>query len=291
MDLTVPRSVPTYSGMPTHKLAHLSDLHLELSPESDAVARALVDTLLAERVDHVVVTGDLTHQGTHAEYQRFRELFAPLLNSHRLTFIPGNHDRTGEDVGEQWMGGRKVLTARSDGLYLVRVDSTGLHNRNYFNSHGELTPEVLDEVDAALAGAPRKTLVALLIHHHLLPLPEESFPERLATRLGWPHAAELPLGAELVARARGRCDLILHGHRHLPRELDGGEHAGRALRVYNSGSTTELGCFRVFEHKGGRLLGPPAWAQANLPATPRPSSGNLRPALQYLASQLGTAFL
>jgi len=117
-------------------LAHLSDLHLDLTRESDATATALVETLLAERVDHVVVTGDLTHQGSRSEYRRFRELFAPLLDAGRLTFIPGNHDRTGEDAGGQWMNGQKVRVERHERLYLVCVDSTGPHNRNYFACHG-----------------------------------------------------------------------------------------------------------------------------------------------------------
>ncbi|MFP2927927.1 metallophosphoesterase family protein, partial [Pyxidicoccus sp. 3LG] len=186
--------------MPLRTLAHLSDLHLDLTPASDASARALVETLQAEGVDHVVVTGDLTHQGTRVEFQRFQELFAPLLDTGRLTFIPGNHDRPGDDVGGRWMDGQKVRTVERPGLYLVRVDSTGPHNRNYFASHGELSRETLDSVDAALAAAPREALVAVLVHHHVLPLPEESFPERLASRLGWPHDAELALGAELVTR-------------------------------------------------------------------------------------------
>lgn len=267
-------------------LAHLSDLHLDLTPESDAVAHALVQSLLTERVDHVVVTGDLTHQGSRSEYQHFRRLFAPLLDAGRLTFIPGNHDRTGEDSGGQWMNGRKVRVERHEGLYLVCVDSTGPHNRNYFACHGELGPEVLDEVDSALCAAPTGALTAVLVHHHVLPLPEESFPERLATRMGWPHAAELALGAELVRRVHGRCDLILHGHRHVPRELDVGSHRGRGLRIYNSGSSIELGRFRVFSHAAGHLIGEPVWQLSRQPQPRRRSAPNVLPALQYLATQL-----
>ncbi|HSP81088.1 MAG TPA: metallophosphoesterase [Myxococcaceae bacterium] len=273
------------------KLAHLSDLHLDLSRESDATAVALVETLLAERVEHVVVTGDLTHQGSRAEYRRFRELFSPLLDTGRLTFIPGNHDRTGEDAGSRWMGGRKVRVERHEGLYLVCVDSTGPHNRNYFACHGELTPAVLDAVDEALSATPAGALAAVLLHHHVLPLPEESFPERLATRMGWPHAAELALGAELVRRVQGRCELILHGHRHVPREFDLGASAGRRLRIYNSGSSTELGRFRVFQHAVGRLVGQPQWRHTPLPPARKRSAPNVVPALQYLASQLGTSLL
>lgn len=275
--------------MPVRTLAHLSDLHLDLTPESDAAGRALVGALQASGVDHVVVTGDLTHQGMGAEYQRFRELFAPLLDTGRLTFIPGNHDRPGDDAGAPWMDGQKVRVVEHPGLYLVCVDSTGPHNRNYFASHGELTHAELDAVDAALSRAPRRTLTAVLVHHHILPLPEESFPERLATLLGWPHAAELPVGAEWVARLQGRCDLVLHGHRHEPAKRVLAPDGARPLRIYNAGSSTDLGRFRVFRHKAGRLLGEPAWCRAMLSERPRTASHNVRPALQYLVGQLGLA--
>lgn len=275
--------------MPVRTLAHLSDLHLDLSPESDASGRALVGALLATGVDHVVVTGDLTHQGMNVEYERFRELFAPLLDTGRLTFIPGNHDRPGDDAGEHWMEGQKVRVVEQPGLYMVCVDSTGVHNRNYFASHGELSRAELDAVDTALSAAPRNTLTAVLVHHHVLPLPEESFPERLATMLGWPHAAELPVGAEWVTRLRGRCDLVLHGHRHVPREKVLEPDGVRPLRLYNAGSSTDLGRFRVFRHKAGRLLGEPAWCRAMLAERPRTATHNVRPALQYLVGQLGIA--
>ncbi|WP_224249460.1 metallophosphoesterase family protein [Hyalangium gracile] len=275
--------------MPVQKLAHLSDLHLDLSPSSDSAARALVATLLAERVDHVVVTGDLTHQGASAEFRRFREIFSPLLDTARLTFIPGNHDRPGDDVVRRWMKGRKVCTVEREGLYLVCVDSTGPQNRrSIFASHGTLTSAALEAVDTALAAAPREALTAILLHHHVLPLPEESLPERLATRMGWPHAAELALGPRLVSRVQGRCDLILHGHRHVPREFTLNGHE-RALGIYNSGSSTELGRFRLFQHSGGRLLAPPTWQRTSAIPTPRTASHSLLPALQQLANQLSTA--
>ena len=41
--------------------------------------------------------------------------------------------------------------------------------------------------------------------------------ERLSEWFGWPYAEELRKGTALVAALRGRCDVILHGHRHTPR--------------------------------------------------------------------------
>ncbi|MFP2926377.1 metallophosphoesterase, partial [Pyxidicoccus sp. 3LG] len=100
-----------------------------------------------------------------------------------------------------------------------------------------------------------------------------------------------PWGAELVTRVQGRCDLILHGHRHVPRERVLEEAAGRPLRIYNSGSSTELGRFRVFRHAAGRLLDEPAWCRSALPEQPRTAGHNVLPALQYLVAQLGVALL
>jgi len=269
------------------RLAHLSDLHIGSSPER---AEALVSKLLADDIEHVVVTGDLTHQGAHEEFALFFEVFEPLLRQGRLTFIPGNHDRTGDDAGQHWMKGRRVRTEHRDGLYLVCVDSTGPHNRSYFASHGDLCPMVLQQIDDAVSSAPANLVVAVLLHHHLVPLPEESMPEWLVTRLGFPNANELELGADLLARLQGRCDLILHGHRHVPREFEFANGRERKLGMYNAGSSTELGAYRVFDHRDGRLLRQPTWRVAMTRASMRTFTSNVIPAFQYAVRQLGETF-
>ena len=37
----------------------------------------------------------------------------------------------------------------------------------------------------------------------------------------------------------------------------------RPLQVFNAGSSTELGRFRVFHHRGRELLGPARWYEAD----------------------------
>ena len=266
------------------RFAHLSDLHLGASAERTEV---LVRKLLAEDIEHVIVTGDLTHQGAFAEFGLFLDVFEPLLRRGRLTFIPGNHDRTGEDVGADWMNGQRVRTELHDGLYLVCVDSTGPHNRSYFAAHGDLCRTVLEQIDNAVSAAPPNTVVTVLLHHHLVPLPEESVPEWLVTRLGFPNAGELELGADLLARLQQRCDLVLHGHRHKPREFTFGANSSRKLSMYNAGSSTELGAYRVFEHHCGQVVGEPSWRVATTSKPPRTFSSNVLPALRYAARQWG----
>lgn len=244
-------------------LAHLSDLHFGQGPAREDMSRALCRVLADSTVDHVVVTGDITNKGRDQEMASFREAFAPLLRQGRMTLVPGNHDRVGEDAGRALMKGRRVTVEEHPGLYLVLVDSTAEHNRSYWACHGELTRRMLDEVDAALDGAPERSVVAVLMHHHLIALPVETWLERMSERLRLPYSNELELGRELLERVRGRCDLVLHGHRHVPREFHLFADTARPLSLYNAGSSSELGRVRVFAHEAGKMTLAPRWLWAD----------------------------
>src|SRR5262245_26623193 len=129
-------------------LAHLSDLHFGGGRGVQEAASALCAGLIAEEVDHVVVTGDVTHRGRREELAAFQRTFAPLLETGKMTVVPGNHDRVGEDAGRAFMGGERVSVVPAPGLFLVCVDSTGPHNRNYVKSHGDLCRRVLQAIDS-----------------------------------------------------------------------------------------------------------------------------------------------
>jgi Icc protein len=249
--------------MRAQTLAHLSDLHLGLGRAQEAAARALVEAVQQADVDHVVVTGDVTHGGRDEEFSLFLDIFAPLQRAHRLSVVPGNHDRTSDDAGRALMSGQRVDVEETAGLFLIRIDSTAVHNRSFLASHGEVTPRMLEDIEAALARAPTHALRALLLHHHPLALPEETWLERWSERLRLPYCSELPLGRELLRRVRGRCDLVLHGHRHVPREIHLGTPGERPLALYNAGSSTQLRRVRLFTHAGGELKGAPRWLWAD----------------------------
>jgi 3',5'-cyclic AMP phosphodiesterase CpdA len=116
----------------------------------------------------------------------------------------------------------------------------------------------LDAIEAALDRAPARVLVAVLLHHHVHRLPGDDIWEQLAGLVGLPWTAELRHGRALLERLHGRCDLVLHGHRHVPAELLLGRDDPRPLRVVNAGSSTGLGRSRLFCHADGRLTGE-AW--------------------------------
>jgi len=256
--------------MSTLMLAHVSDLHLGLAGAShgtEGICRALMEV----GVDHVVVTGDLTQRGRRNEWEAFRRAFEPLLDQGRVTMVPGNHDRAEEDVASVIMPGPRVQTVESEGLFVVRLDSTAPHNRSLLTSHGHVGEEDISAVERALGQAPSGAVVVLALHHHLHPLPGDHFREDLVSWLGWPWCDELPAGQRLLERIEGRCDLVLHGHRHQPSEYHALKEWRRPLGVYNAGSSSDLGKVRLFHHRAGALQGTPKWLPASRPERHIPS--------------------
>jgi 3',5'-cyclic AMP phosphodiesterase CpdA len=251
-------------------LAHLSDLHIGAGRKADDRAAALSDLLLSSGVEHLVVTGDITHRGRREELERFRRIFAPWISDGKLTAVPGNHDCLGDGVDSEIMCGARVAVKESPGLYLVLVNSTGPHNRSWIKGHGMLTPTDIDDIVRALAGAPKGSLVALLLHHHVVPLPGENLVEHLFSWVGWPFADELGTGGALLEAIRGRCDLLLHGHRHHPVTIPMFQDLSRPMILCNAGSSTRLGAARVFSHGEGRVLGVPGWLFVGASAQPHP---------------------
>jgi 3',5'-cyclic AMP phosphodiesterase CpdA len=247
-------------------LVHVSDLHFSATTGITPALNALCEAIEESDIDHVVLTGDVTDRGKKVEFGVFLACFGRLLDANRLTLVPGNHDRLGDDLLPWMMPGARVQVRVQPGLYMVRVDSTGPHNRNLLAGHGILTEEDLDAIDDALDEAPEGMLRVLMLHHHPLPLPEENLPERVSNWLGWPYAAELEVGARLLVRVSGRVDVILHGHRHVPNVAELPEAPSRRpLSVFNAGSTPALGRARVFTHRDGEMLGPPGWLEFEPP--------------------------
>jgi len=247
------------------RFAHISDLHIGRSAETNANAAGLCMALLESGIDYAIATGDITHRGTERELALFRETFAPLLEAGRLILVPGNHDCLGDDISGALMPGPRVQTTERPGVYVVRVNSTAPHNRSWLNGHGSLDDADLDAIDAALDATPTGSVVVIALHHHVLPMPDEHAVERLSSWLGFAFTSELARGRDLLTRVRGRCDLVLHGHRHIPRgaRLSG---SPRPMHVFNAGSSTELGRLRVFSHDGrGNLVDGSLWLDVPTP--------------------------
>ena len=242
--------------MSHRSIAHLSDLHIGCTPQHSLVAVKICDQINNLNIDEVIVTGDITEHGQSSEYAEFKKIFSILKA--KLTIVPGNHDCLRDAVAKEMMESPHADLIQSPDLSIIRINSTGWHNRFVFASHGRIDKWILSEVDRLLKLIPSNHFVVTALHHHPLPLPLEYLSERLSTWLYLPFADELAWGSVLLERLRGRCDLVLHGHRHIPSEMAISD-SKKILRIYNAGSSTLLGKFRHFIYRDGRLLGKPRW--------------------------------
>ncbi len=191
-------------------LAQISDLHVQVGA-GDRTIVARVEAVVAAvhtldpAPDSVLVTGDLVHHGTPAEYDRIAELLAPLRQP--VHVLAGNHDDRdalraglGPFVGEGH-GSFVHYTARSGPLRLVVCDTT-----EPGQDGGRLCDQRLAFIAEALA-ADRDTPTVLAMHH-----PPLLTGIRVMDEIGLDDASRAELAA--VLERAPNVSRIVAGHVH-----------------------------------------------------------------------------
>lgn len=195
------------------RLVQLSDSHLAARPGARLRGVVTLDTLLAvlgairaRAPDRLLLTGDLSHDGSEESYRLLRDALGDLTARSRL--IPGNHDAP--DIMARVLGGATEWpqTDRLGRWRLIRL-STHVPGAE----GGRLGRATLEALDEQLAGEPgHPTLVAL---HH----------PPLATGSPWLDAIGLADAEALrrcLARHRQiRAVLFGHAHQEIDRLADG----------------------------------------------------------------------
>jgi len=106
------------------KIVHLSDIHVAEPHFLPDLAEKVVERVNAIAPDIVVVTGDLTEDGYHFEFERAKS-YLDEIECERKVVVPGNHDA--RNVGylcfEEFFG-RRSRVERYRGVTVVGVDST-----------------------------------------------------------------------------------------------------------------------------------------------------------------------
>ena len=76
------------------RIAHISDIHTTTSSSFQTRLRTLLQSIRHHRVDHLIITGDLTDKATEDEYDTVIRLLNEygFSSGNELTVIPGNHD-------------------------------------------------------------------------------------------------------------------------------------------------------------------------------------------------------
>lgn len=153
-------------------IAQISDLHVRPRgslaygiSETNLFAERAIHALLRldPRPDCVLVTGDLTDCGLDEEYAIVSELFSRLPMP--AYAVPGNHDR--REPFRRAFGGDGYLPESGPLNYVVScgpVRIIALDSLVAGESHGALSPETLDFLEAALA-TERDAPTLVMLHH------------------------------------------------------------------------------------------------------------------------------
>lgn len=145
-------------------VAHLSDTHLDDTPESAARTASVLNYLhaLPRPVDAILITGDVADHGLEDEYRLAAKLFASPLP---VLVCPGNHDvRDAYRKGLLGIaeGGTAAINARHDvaGAVFLLCDSSVPGA-----DEGRLDPPTLAWLAAQLVTVPAETPTFIAFHH------------------------------------------------------------------------------------------------------------------------------
>ena len=182
-------------------LGQLTDLHIRVGPDDVEGARRVAATVaaaaeFAPALTAVVITGDIAENGTQGEYERARELLAPLTMP--IHVIAGNHDNAGALAAA--FGTETRWAARVGSLRVVGCDTTVPGTDG-----GALNGDRLAWVADRLAEDTTPTVLAM--HHPPVDTGILSMDE-----IGIPAADRAALGEVLAASPHVR--RVISGHVH-----------------------------------------------------------------------------
>jgi Icc protein len=215
-------------------------------------AQALAEARSA-RPDHLIITGDLTEDGTAEQFEAFAEVLAESrISPDSVTLVPGNHDIYSDENGwEKALEGpldayadtsRDATVVPLRGAAVVPVWTT--LRQSYVRSAGRIDPDQVERLtrlakEACFAGAP-----LVLAQHH------PPYPHWLAP-VQWVDGLQ---GHELVMRLLASCPQVsvVHGHSHYATDR---RAAGNAdARIFSSAAVVDgRSPLRVYEARGDTL--------------------------------------
>lgn len=211
--------------MDKFKALHLSDLH----NKPECIARL---KFIAEHYPkHILlITGDLTEDGKDEQYIWILD---QLSRAHvDYIVVPGNHDWAGagnfdrqckadefdETFGAQFATVGMSTTYLTDNLVIFGLNSNpGTFGWFLDFATGKIGKQQLRLLEEDL-GRYRTYTRIVLLHHHL------QDPDITGWRRWWHKITrrlmELSNSKQLCKILKGRCDIVLHGHRHSQYDYD-----------------------------------------------------------------------
>ncbi|MFW9993718.1 MAG: metallophosphoesterase family protein [Candidatus Odinarchaeota archaeon] len=183
------------------KIAIISDTHISESRTfSLPVLSASIEKIRQIKPSLTIHLGDITEKGTLENYEKASELLSPISRNSKFLTIPGNHDvkNLGQEIFPDFFGSR-VFNIVLDDIWITGLDST-VPDRN----DGRIGRKNLQELEKRLQSVPSHFFKVVCVHHHVVPV-----------RGGGRERSTLSDSGDILeVLQRGKCDLIITGHRH-----------------------------------------------------------------------------
>jgi len=204
------------------KIILFGDAHLYKGPGFNKRAfQKGVEAINTSKADLVLFLGDLTMEGTAAEYKYALEKFRLFKPEVQPWMLIGNHDarNVGYELFEEEIGPRNFVIDELEDIFIVALDST-LPDLN----SGRIGLPALQFAKNAFSQYDDVVKV-LAFHHHLLPIPNTG-RERSMTE---------DAGDVLDFVLKENIDIVCTAHRHFPNTYKITDEDATAL-ILNSGT-------------------------------------------------------
>lgn len=244
-------------GGDVHLIMHLSDLHFGVG-EQEACWSLVARCIEAYKPELVVITGDIA-QSPNAHFYESANRKLRELGVSKVRVCAGNHDRfpMGLNAG-RWIRllnaklgkpsglieetmtdlmARREVESISVGTWNIGIASIDSSQESDLAARGYARTDHIQELEDKLRSARAShDLLIVLVHHHLLQIPQEDLPAMEDDAfMGMKNG-----GALLQSCARGGADFVLHGHKHIKYLGRHSVHDGawRTTTVISAGSAT-----------------------------------------------------
>ncbi len=235
-----------------YKIAHISDTHICFDDEKGHGVRLveILNDIKSRNCDHIAVTGDLAENPNLKDLQLVREIFSKfdLLDSSKLSVIPGNHDIFGgapkgkmffrfplmckevnydENMDKFIEFFKETFPSNNSFPYLKLTDDVafvGLNSidkwseeRNTEGSNGNIDKDNFKKLKNILKSEGVKDKYKIiLIHHHFEIVSDDAYPAHSL----WIKIVNWKMrmyGRKKILRffKKYKVNLVLHGHTHI----------------------------------------------------------------------------
>lgn len=196
----------------------ISDCHIDDTEQSMGVnthqnLQTIIKKILSINIDALLISGDLSHNGTTDSYQALKKLLSPVKTD--IFIIAGNHDNLDNlaDLFKKQLFNQFTLGSWE----IISVDSVQADKTS-----GYLTQEVLIDLDKHLENSNAKYILVVL-HHPIVPM-NSNWDDSLSL--------ENPKDLFKILEKHPKIQAVLFGHAH-----EAAEFRQNNLRIISCPST------------------------------------------------------